>query len=472
VRFLDPVCDAWAALSDESKTKGGLSPRSAIAKFDLRWAFRRWPPVSAIEYFIERASQDELRWQITCMLHKVDHPKAISFVVHQCAAMEKSLEGTGSFSPFAISAYRDWKDIQEYYSSPMSQASRDLLLNLWQDESNDKYLRKQSFLFWAATKGSCDIEVLRATQKSAELADDILRARLERGDQQAIPQMIEKISADNGGWWFYGRYLWSDDLTDALEKSLERCDKKATQNWGDSFESSYIADVIMRLPVDEAEKILLKYWKEFCLHGNFVQAALYVATPSLLHAVETAVDECPEPANLFKFLSQRIINSGDRSSITRESQLNGLISYLHFLSPMDVHDLWNVCNKQGWFSIRREFLDDRLQDRWVEFKWDKQRAFSQLDDMVNKEHWHWVDHCIDDFIKTDVSWGEIYATMMQWLQERRSFEALRIVAVAVEHRGTRNDMEMLLNYEGASETEEALALILDTEFAVRRRSIR
>ncbi|MGX9728804.1 MAG: hypothetical protein ACTFAK_16270 [Candidatus Electronema sp. VV] len=57
--------------------------------------------------------------------------------------------------------------------------------------------------------------------------------------------------------------------------------------------------------------------------------------------------------------------------------------------------------------------------------------------------------------------------MLAWLQERRSFEALRIIAAAVEHRGTRNDMEMLLNYEGASETEEALALILDTEFAVR-----
>lgn len=473
-RFLAPVCDAWAALSDERPDDAEPSPRNAVLGYSsgIEGAFRQWPPSAAIDYFIERASQDELRWQITCMLHKVDHPKAISFVVHQCAETEKNLEGTGSFSPFAMRAYRDWKDVQEYYSSPMSQASRDMLLNLWQDESNDKYLRKQSFLFWSATKGSCDTEVLRAAKESTELADDILKARLERGDQQAIPQMIEKISDDNGRWWFYGRYLWSDDLTDALEKFFERCDKKATQNWGDSFESSYIADVIMRLPVDEAEKILLKYWKEFFLHGNFVQAALYVATPSLLHAVETAVDECPEPANLFKFLSQRIINSGDRSNITRESQLNGLISYLHFLSPMDIHDLWNVCNKQGWFSIRRAFLDDRLQDRWVEFKWDKQRAFSQLDEMVNKEHWHWADHWIDDFIKTDVSWNEIYTTMLAWLQERRSFEALRIIAAAVEHRGTRNDMEMLMNYEGASETEEALALILDTEFAVRRRSIR
>ncbi|MGR0482367.1 MAG: hypothetical protein ACTFAL_13450 [Candidatus Electronema sp. V4] len=473
-RFLAPVCDAWAALSDETPDDSTKpSPRNAVLGYSsgLKGAFRRWPPSAAIDYFIERASQDELRWQITCMLHEVDHPKSISFVVHQCAEMEKSLDGTGSFSPFAMNACQDWKTIQEYYNSPMSQTCRDMLLNLWQDESNDKYLRKQSFLFWSAIKGSYDIEVLQAAKESTGLADDILRARLERGDQQAIPQMIEKISADNGGWWFYGRYLWSADLTDALEKFLERCDKKATENWIDSSESFWIADVIMRLPFDEAERILLKYWNEFRLHRNFVQAALYIATPSLLRAVKTAINEHHEPVNLFKFLGPYLINSGDHP-ITRESQLHALVPYLRFLDPMDVYSLWNICNKQSWLNIRRDFFDNHLQDRWIEFKWDRQRAFSQLDEMVNKEHWYWIDHWIDDFIKTDVSWAEIYATMMEWLRERRSFEALRIVAAAVKHRGTRNDMEMLMNYEGTSETEEALALILDTEFAVRRRSIR
>jgi hypothetical protein len=139
---------------------------------------------------------------------------------------------------------------------------------------------------------------------------------------------------------------------------------------------------------------------------------------------------------------------------------------------MDIHSLWDICNEKGWFDIRREFFDDYLQKDDLEFKWDQHRAFPQLDKMVAENHFSHITYWVDRFIKTDVSWDEIYATMMQWLQERRSFEALRIIAAAVEHRGSRNDMEMLLNYEGASETEEALALMLDTEFAVRRRSIR
>ena len=55
-----------------------------------------------------------------------------------------------------------------------------------------------------------DIEVLRAAKLSDELADDILRERLTRGDQQAIPTMIEKLAADEHGyWWQCGRHLWS-----------------------------------------------------------------------------------------------------------------------------------------------------------------------------------------------------------------------------------------------------------------------
>jgi hypothetical protein len=190
-----------------------------------------------------------------------------------------------------------------------------------------------------------------------------------------------------------------------------------------------------------------------------------------LKAAENAI-ECPEPANLLKHLRWHFgVKVKDHPGITRESQIHALAPYLYLLDPMDIYDLWEVCNKQGWFSIRREFLDDHLQERWVEFKWDKQRAFSQLDEMVSEGRFLRITFWIDLFIKTDVSWEEIYETMLAWLQDRRSFEALRIVAAAVEHRGTRKDIEVLMNRESASKTEEALALMIDTEFAVRRRSI-
>ena len=126
-RFLGPVCNAWAALSDQSEKEGWPSPRNKLAADELRWAFRRWPPLAAIDYFIQRGSQDDLRWPITHMLHGMDHPKAVLFVIQELAAIQRRLEGTKSFSPFVTLAKEDWRRAQEDYGRPMSQASRDLL---------------------------------------------------------------------------------------------------------------------------------------------------------------------------------------------------------------------------------------------------------------------------------------------------------------------------------------------------------
>jgi hypothetical protein len=95
----------------------------------------------------------------------------------------------------------------------------------------------------------------------------------------------------------------------------------------------------------------------------------------------------------------------------------------------------------------------------------------QLDKMITGKRSWWIDHWIEDFVKTGVSWDEILATMKAWLDERQSFEALQVVAEAVSIQGRRRDVGGLTIYEGMPQLVAA-QLIKDTEFAVRRRSIR
>ncbi len=90
--------------------------------------------------------------------------------------------------------------------------------------------------------------------------------------------------------------------------------------------------------------------------------------------------------------------------------------------------------------------------------------------MISERRLVWIDHWIDNFMKAGVSWSEILETMTAWLDQRRSIEALKVVAAAVEHRGTREDLGALKIYEGMPEIE-ARDLIADIKFAVRRRSI-
>jgi len=473
-RYLGPVCDAWAELSDHPNGKGRTSPRDMVAAEELRWAFHKWPPLAAIDYFVERGSKDELRWPITYMLHGMDHPRAVLFVVEEIAATQRRLERTRSYSSFAMSAKDHWQRAQEHNDRPMSKESRDPLLERWRNVTNDKHLRLQAFSLWAATQDSDDIEVLRAALPSDELADKILWARLIRGDQQAIPAMIQKLETDEHGyWWQCGRYLWSPELTEALDKFFDRRGAQAKRTWGETFGADWIAhELIMRLPESQAERLLLKHWGHLRFGSEFVQTALYLSTPCLLEAAQAAINECPEPAELMKYLSHHFgIGMKSRQGLTREAQVLALSPYLHLLSPMDIGHLWKACNDRGWFAMRRELLDSHLQPPYLQRRWDRDRAVSELDEMVAEKRLVWIDYWIGNFLKTGIPWTEILATMVGWLDQRRSLEALQTVARAVEYRGTREDLGALIIYEDMPETA-ARQLTEDTQFSVRRRSIR
>ena len=471
-RLLGPVCDAWAALPDRTETQGLLPPRESLAAHELRWAFRKWPPLAAIDYFIERASQDDLRWPITYMLHSIDHPKAVSLVVQEIAAIQRRIEGTRSINHFAQLVGDEWERAQQKEGRPMSRASRDYLLGLWQDETNEKHLRKQSFSLWAATEQLDDLDILRSIEPSVEFFDRILWERLIRGDQQAIPAMIDKLADDSHGyWWQCGRYIWSPELTEALDRFLAMRGAHTERVWGESLNSDWIIhEMIMRLPASQAEEIILKHWDHLRFAPCFVQTALWFSTPCLVEAARASINECPEPSKLMEHLASNCgIHIEGRTGLASESQLLALAPYLDLLSTMDIRFLWDECNANSWYAIRRKLLDSRLQPPFLELETDDHSA-SMFDEMIEKNRLLWVYHWIDRYLKAGVPWSKILASMTAWLDKRRSFEALQAVATAIQLHGTREDLDYLKIYENMPEPA-AGQLIANTRFAVRRRSL-
>ena len=227
----------------------------------------------------------------------------------------------------------------------------------------------------------------------------------------------------------------------------------------------------MRLPEIEAERILLKHWNHLQFASYFIQTALYISTPRLLEVAKAAINECSEPTKLFEHLHFHYgIMTKNHPGLTREVQVLSLAPYLHLISPMTIGDLWSTCNDHGWFATRRKILDNHLQSPYIEQQWDRDRAKAELDSFAENGRSYWMDHWIDNILKTDVSWEEILTTLKDWLNDRQTFEALEIVASAIELRGTRKDLAILKTFEGIPEIP-AKQLITDTKFAVRRRSI-
>lgn len=468
--LLGPLCDAWAALSDE-KGAHGSSPRNSLASHDVQWAFSRALPESAMRYFIRRAAQEELRWPIAFMMHGVDHADAVEFIVRELAATARRIEDTERFSSFPESVVQHWERKQRD-GKPMSPDSMHRLQELWGDQTNDKHLRQQSFRIWAATSHPAQIALLRAVTGADVLKDDVLRARLERGDKAAIPEFIVRIGvSDRDYWWQFGRTIWSEELTAALDNALARRALQAERKWGATYASDWItSELVMRQRLLVAENLLIKHWAHLKYSPNFVQAALYVSTPVLRQFVRQAVDDCPNPAQMFEFIDMHFgVRTFGHPGITRIEQLDGLIPYLDYINDSGIYAFWGLCNERGWINMRRTQLDGRLGQWRKNAGLDDETLMMELDEELKRDH-HWLDHWVEWRMKDGRSRDAILDVVDIWLKRHKgNVAAMEVAAAVITHAGTRCDVDRLA--VGSDESEEAAAIVTDTRFAVARRTL-
>jgi hypothetical protein len=472
--LLAPVCDAWAALSDEAENQGSHSPRSAVAVNWLHWAFWRTLPKKALSYFIKRAgSDDNLRSNIMYMLHGVDDPDAVEFVVRELARGLKEIEGTKKFWPFVRSVAEHWERIQRDRGKTMSSESRQRLRMLWQDEIRDKHLRVQSFRIWAAASEPDDLALIRVINPSSVIGDEALRARLKRGDQTAIPTFVEKIREDEHAiWWQYARDIWSQELTEELDAELSRRGGAVERTWGAHHRGDWItADLITRLTASGAEELLGRHWEHLRFSPDFLQTALYTATPRLLRLVAQAMSECPDKRETLKHIARHFgINVYGHSGVVRVEQVEALIPYLDYLDSMAIHDFWTLCNERGWATLRKIHLDARLSGEWRNRSGlDDALIMEGLDKELGYERNPWMDLWVDNYLENGVSVEYLFQVVRAWLKTKKSTKALEIAASIVIHAGKRLDAEILL--DGVDDSELAPQIVADTRFAVRRRTL-
>jgi hypothetical protein len=465
-QLLDPICESWAALPSTSENNMP-SPRDNLASLSVRAAFERSIPLGALSYFIERASKPDLEWQIEFMLHGIDHPDAILLQVERGA---ERLQSGGNRYVFMNQAREHWRRANEGYGKPMSPPTRDMLCGIWHDDSAASPRRTAAFDLWAAGRDIGDLAILRASASDEVLRDRILRERLQRGDTLAIPELIERLDGEGGiHWWFYARHVWSAAMHEALDRALQRESARSQASENEQYEiGSTYTRVMMRLPVPDAERFLLRYWDRFGRTMHFVQAALYVGTPELLTRAERVISESPDPAALFThFMMHYGIRNSDEVGIAREEQIEALAPYLQHLRPEDINELAHVCNEHGWYDLRRRLIDPHEEDRLGTSDLFRRK----LDHELSQGHRGFIDFDIDRLLKADVRWEELASTIRDWLKGQTSVPALELAERAIRHAGKRGDAAILAAWAG-DDAELLDAKTNDLDFALRRRDLR
>jgi hypothetical protein len=465
-KYLAPVCDEWSQMTDQAQDGNWTSPRYQVIAHELRWAFQKWIPTNALDYLISRSNQKELHEPLLYLLQGLDNVKALLHVVKEFAAQRRE---RGDYYSFR-SSREEWRTAQEL-GRTMSKPCRDALHLIWNNSSNDQFERREAFSLWAFTVLPEDIETLRTAVIDDVLQEVILRQRLRRGDTEAIPELLDRLTDTNWeGWLLDARSVWCEELTPILENKLEERGLQDPSTWRSHTNEDYaLAELLRFADPRTAERIILANWSHLQHSNLFVQSAIYLATPALQAAVQKLVKEHPSPSELFDLISTHLgIGNQFSKGLTRREQLLNLASYIDYMSPLDRYQLWKACNRRGWFELRKKFIDDKLLElnRMV---WNEETQISNLDEFAKREP-HWIEHWIDDNLKAGISWEEIKSLMSKWLGMRKTIAAFSLVADAVLYAGKRPDIDILNIYPEVDDLS-AMFIFADTKYGLERKSL-
>lgn len=466
--MLEPVCARWAALpapehyspSDKATTIYDL------AAYEVRQAFHRLPPKGAIDYFIGRAKASDLAWPIQYMLHGLDLPKVVRFIVEVLA--EVRADSTTAYSTSSLRSLHTrglWDETQR----PMSEPSREVLRAIWGNVAANPDRRIAAFDWWAASRDPRDFVYLRALKQDAVLADRALQNRLERGDVSAHTAFVGKLRGqEEKRWWWYAARSWSPILAAALRAKLDRLLEAAAQTDFKSLDISHtLAEILISIGRSEAETILLRYWPLLKTDRKFVQVALFLGTPELLRLAEEAITSHPDPSVLFKYLSMTWgIKYNGHGGVQRPDQIEALGPYLDHLSEHELDSLAENCNERGWFDMRRRLLDPAMPNS--RFARTRAEVVRVMEGALNKPFP--MSFELDHALKTGLRPADLIAALAEWLPTQRSRSALRVATAVLHHSGGRGDVELLRLWTG----EDQLALedtLANTSFAVARRTL-
>ena len=466
---LGPVCDAWEALPD-SEDAYGQSDRNSFAAHGIAWKFRDHVPRSALPYFVQRAQQSAaLRWPITYMLKGVDDPVAVQHEVEYLAQRSREVGGNGFIDHFLKD---EWRRLSEE-GKHMSMASKQRLLDISSDRRNDEHLRKQAFYLWEASIGPQDLDVARTIGRDDVRYGTAVWARARRGDPTVVPQLVEKIEENPSYWWQAGRYIWTEELTQALGRTV-RDIAKANDSERENMGGWILPELILKLDAETGESLLLPVWNEVRHMPQFVQIALCFATPTLVNLAKESIADAPDATALFAhFSSGAGIGIYGREGIARLQQLQALRPYLHLLSDIDLVRLWETCIKQSWFEFAREYMEPILRARdsdLVRGVLDRPRIrLSDLDNDLNEGRQSRSYDWLEDGMSRNVTREELLSALFQWLQAKKSLSAVRVVGYILSNEGNRLELARLK--EAVSDVPDTEAFLGEIQFNIFRRTL-
>jgi len=201
--------------------------------------------------------------------------------------------------------------------------------------------------------------------------------------------------------------------------------------------------LIMELPQELAESILVKHWEKLKGIPSFFQAAIFVNTELTQKLAADAFEKFADRGEMLRYITLNFgMNTSGRSHRVTLEHFKALEPYLDHMDEGGLTLLWSACNRRKLFDWRREHLDHRvthISDGGLKFDIASREAI--LDELCTRGHvWHnWVDR---HFLELGYSLEEAFSTIADWAKKRGTEAAIDVAAELFFNEANRTHLPL------------------------------
>ena len=480
---LAPMLDFWATLSDEQSEYGNSDDPIL---FYLKFCMRHGLDETVISFLITCAEHNKrLSSCITTLLQKIDHPISATFIATRIAHIEKEIQGTGKWSPWADICRDEWDPLISYYGNSLSDASRNAIVSLWH-ETEEEWLKKSLLRTWIKTTNSA--KELAWLPNELAISNSVLWRRAYLGDASITDFVLERVE-DEPAWWDVIPLIWTNRFINPLDRAFSTlAEEISTDFFGNiSDEHFFLSEVVFDIPFEVAEELLLKYWESLKFSATFVRAALFVGGESLLSATQKTIKDAPNSWEPFRHVGIYFgftVKFGRKERIPTDKHVDALLPYVLRLNDSDLMVIaeWLVKHKRedDFHKFVLPEINRRIGEQGADVENSLAIPLRQMTpptdaDLLNalseigneKYAWYW---CKEATERGD-SPERVRSILRTWFLEEASLTRLRIFAKIVMELGYREDVKDLEKYQAEYGNESTKTLVDGAAFWVHYRTL-
>jgi hypothetical protein len=457
--------DYWEAMPDtpeESKTSRQRDTAQSIqqllsAEIDQE----------VVTYLVDQANhRPGLRSAIAHICGRIDLPDAIEFATREDARVEEWQQ---------FSSLTHWAS----FNNPrLSLASVTRLQQLWSDGENQASVQQVAFSIWLRNVDRDTVEVLPLIQPTPSGSPLYIRALIERallGDTTCVPELLEKLEAYPGLYRVMPP-IWNESLKQAVAARLQSFAANIPSDFsGGVLDEHYVlAPVLTDISVSDAEALLSEFWAHLRYSRLFLQASVFVGTPTTLALVDEVIDDYPADVDPFQYLDT-IYGFYDRSRKKRLTleHLKHLEPYIERMKYDEQFPCGEFCYHQGgdYLAWCEAHLSPKVNDAC------RNRSCPTEEDILQQlsgPTTHLRNHALDllDQFRKRNDPDRFLDILRRWLHDNPTWQKVEAAAHCIEQLGSRADVAILdVQLEYAWEIHHAEIIKESARFTICRRTL-